>query len=150
MAKEVPYRLKFGKNADPNITALSATVAAKWEDVWKFRCPEGMMVLVKPGDVLSGYITSNTGNQIAAPDAQVQVEIRDASEEKREIVYGPENYTSITELQDKSKTAKLNGDHPVLVKPRDFIVIMGKDDQAMVSADIVTNSYGWLDTTKIV
>lgn len=149
MPREVPYSIWFGKNTDGNVTALTSTTAAKWEDVYKFRCPENMQVILKAGDIISAYLEA-TAAQIAAPDAQVRIEVRDASEEKRERVFGPENYLAIIEFQDMSSRAKLKLEHPVLVRPRDYIVIMVKDDTAMDATDISTTNYGVLETTKII
>jgi hypothetical protein len=145
MAKEVPFSLT---KDDPNITADS-TFGTTWRDTWKFRCPQHMSVLLKKGDRFSILAYDSGDVEYVAPDALVKIEARDPSGQKVELIYGPENYVSATEFQQGTKTAKLNLDHPVLIKPRDFIVVMTKDSTGMDSASIANSTF-LLRTTKVL
>jgi hypothetical protein len=152
--KEVPYKIRFGANADPNITALTSTTAARWEDVYKFQVPKSMPgVILRTGDIISAYLEAGAA-EITRPDAQIAIEYRDAAEMKVVNVFGPENYDAVKELQDKTKRAKLNfrgiPGEEILVKPLEWIVIKIKDDTAMTATDISTNSYGVLECHRLV
>ena len=143
--KEQKFRLV---DTDPNITEDS-TFGTTWRDTWKFRCPQHMSLLLRPGDRFSIYLSDSGDSEYAAPDALVKIEVRNPSEERVEIVLGPDNYISCTEFQQDSKKARLRIEHEILVKSRDWIVVMTKDDTGMDSAS-VANSYFELITTRVV
>jgi hypothetical protein len=86
--------------------------------------------------------------EYVAPDALVQIEVRDPSGQKKILIYGPANYLSSKEFQQYSKMAKLKLEQPVQVNPRDYIVFMTLDSTGMDAAS-VANSYSLLVTTKI-
>lgn len=145
MPREVPFRLT---DDDPNITADSV-FGTSWRDTWSFRCPQHMSVLLKKGDPFAIKAYDSGDVEYVAPDALVKIEARDPSGQKVELIYGPENYLSATEFQQGSKKAKLNLEHPVLIKPRDFLVVMTLDSTGMDSASIA-NSFFELLTTKVL
>ena len=145
MAKEVPFLLT---DDDPNITA-DATFGTTWRDTWKFRCPAGMRILLRKGDTLSVYVLDSGDAEIAAPDALVKVEVRDPSEQNIVLAYGPDNYLSATEFQNAAKKRKFQLDEPIVVKPREWIVVATKDNLGLDSASILT-SYFNLQTTKVI
>jgi len=145
MAKEVPFRLT---DDDPNITADSV-FGTTWRDTWSFRCPQHMSILLKKGDCFSAKVYDSGDTEYVAPDALVKIEVRDPSGQKVELIYGPENYLSVKEFQQLSHKAKLNLEHPVMVKPRDFIVVMTKDSTGMDTASMLT-SFFELQTTKVL
>lgn len=151
MPKEVKFRLV---DTDPNITEDSTFGAAKWCDTWKWRCPQHMSILLKKGDMFSIYAADTADAEFILPDgtnagALVKIEVRDPSEQKIQLVYGPSNYASCKEFQQISKIAKLNIDQPILVRPREWIVFMTKDHLGTDASGIVL-SYCRLLTTKIV
>lgn len=150
MPKEVKFRLV---DTDPNITEDS-TFGTTWRDTWKFRCPQHMSILLKKGDMFSIHAEDSADAEYILPDgtnagALVKIEVRDPSEQKVQLVYGPSNYASCKEFQQVTKIAKLDIEQPILVKPREWIVFMTKDHVGMDSAS-VANSYCRLLTTKIV
>lgn len=149
MAK-IKYTIRFGASGDPNITKLTSTAADRFEDVYKFQVPKSMDgILLQAGDTISAFIASNTGSEIARPDGLFEIEFRDASDSNTIKVFGPANYDYITEFQDKTKKARLIIDEPILVQPLQFIVFRISDDVAMVQADIDTNTFGELNTTRV-
>lgn len=137
------------RDTDPNITEDS-TFGTTWRDTWLFQCPDGMMVILNYNgkkDEFSLVAYDSADAVYVAPDALVQIEVRDPSQQRAINIYGPANYVSSSEVQDIKKKAKLQLDQPVFVKPRDYIAFMTKDSTGMDAAS-VANSYCRLKTTK--
>lgn len=145
MPKEAQFRVT---DDDPNITEDS-TFGTTWRDTWKFRCPQHLRILLKPGDLFSAKLYDSADVEYVAPDALVKIEVRDPSETKAIIVYGPDNYTRSGDFQDIKKRRKLQIEEPILVKPRDWIVVATKDSTGMDTAS-VANSFFELLTTRVV
>ncbi len=134
-------------DTDPNITE-DATFGATWRDTWKFQCPSHMRIMLQKGDLFSLKAYDSADVEYVAPDALVQIEVRDPSGQRKVLIYGPANYLSSKEFQQNSKMAKLRIAQPVEVRPRDYIVFMSLDSTGMDAAS-VANSYCRLVTTKI-
>ena len=136
-------------DTDPNITEDS-TFGTTWRDTWKFQCPSHMIIMLKDGDHFSIKAYDSADVEYAAPDCLVKIEVRDPSEQKKILVYGPSNYNSAKEFQRASYKAKLKlrKTGQVRVEPRQYIVFMTKDSTGMDAAS-VANSYCRLKTTKI-
>ena len=145
MPKQVQFRLT---DDDPNITK-DAVFGTTWRDTWKFRCPQHMKIVLQPGDLFSAYVEDSGDAEIAAPPALVKIEVRDPSEQRVELVYGPDNYLSSNNFQQYSYRRKLRLEHPIVVNPRDWIVVATKDDTGLDAASIA-NSYFELVTTKVI
>ncbi len=135
-------------DTDPNITE-DTTFGTMWRDTWKFQCPSHMRLLLQNGDLFSIKAYDSADVEYLAPDGIVKIEVRDPSEQKKILVYGPSLYNSCKEFQRASYTAKLQLDNPVNIGPRDYVVVMTKDSTGMDSAS-VANSYFRLATTKVV
>lgn len=146
MPQKVQFRLT---DADPNITKDAVFGTAVWRDTWKFRCPQHMQIVLQPGDLFSAYINDSADAEFAAPDALVKIEIRDPSEESIQLIYGPNNYLANNNFQDIKQLRPLQIEHPVVVKPRDWIVVATKDDLGLDAASIAA-SYFQLLTTKVI
>lgn len=145
----MPGLVKFRlADTDPNITEDS-TFGTTWRDTWLFTCPSHMQVILRKGDKFSLKAYDSGDVEYVAPDAEVKIEVRDASEQKKILVYGPANYLSSDEFQDSKKVALLRIDQEIRVKPRDKIVFMTKDSTGMDSAS-VANSYCQLITSRII
>jgi len=130
-------------DADPAITAADGT-ADVWSDIFKWQCPQGVTLLLKPTDTFSAYIDA-TG-EITAPAAQIKVEWRDASEQDKRPILGPAMYTRVTEFQDEELKAHINVPSEGLpVQPRQWLVVMVHDDGTVLE----TNSFFDLFTTRI-
>lgn len=127
---EEPFHLT---NADPGITSADGT-ADTWSDIFKYQVPQGVTHMLKPEHTFSAYF--NDGSEIAAPEAQVKIEVRDPSEQDKRPVFGPAMYARVKEFSEKSKLAKLNvSSDGMQVKPRDWIVVMVKDNGTVAAAD---------------
>ena len=148
MPQQVRYRLT---DADANITK-DVAFGSTWRDTFKYQCPDGTEIVLnadpRNSDIFSLHAEDSADVEYVAPDALVQIEVRDASEQSKINIYGPANYKSSKEFQDVGSMAKLRLDVPVRVKARSFIVFMTKDSTGMDSASIA-NSYCRLLTNKI-
>jgi len=129
--------------ADSAITGADGTPDT-WSDIFKYQCPQGVTILLKPSDTFSAYIDA-TG-EIAAPNAEIKVEKRSASEQDKLTILGPAMYLRVTEFQDEDLKAHISvPSEGLLVGPREFIVVMVKDDGTVLN----DNSYFDLFTTRI-
>jgi len=135
-------------DTDPNITE-DATFGTTRRDTWKYKVPEGTAIILSKGDELSYYGSDSGDAEMTDPGALLQVEVRDASEQKVINVYGPNNYYASREFQERKKIAKLQLDTPIIVKSREWIVFCTTDDLGFDSASI-PNSYFRLLCTKRV
>ena len=138
---EEPYNLN---DDDGNITEADGT-ASTWSDIWKWQCPQGVSLLMQSKDTISAYI-EDASAEIAAPDAQVKVEIRDPSEQDKRPIYGPAMYLRSAEFSDSETKAHLNiPAGGLVVKPRDWVVVVVNDGGTIDASD----SYFNLATTRI-
>ena len=128
---EEPFHLT---DADANVTA-AAGVPDTWSDIWKYQVPQGVTHLLKSEHTISAYI-EDAGAEIAAPDAEVKIEVRDPSEQDKRPVYGPAMYVMSTEFQDRDLMAHLNCPASgIQVTDRSWIVIMVKDGGTIDQTD---------------
>jgi len=128
---EEPFHLT---NADANVTEADGT-AATWSDIFKYQVPQGVTHMLNSEHTFSGYV-EDASAEVAAPDAQVKIEVRDPSEQDKRPVYGPAMYTMSTEFQDRDLMAHLNCPAGgVQVTPRSWIVVMVNDDGTIDASD---------------
>jgi len=140
MAKviEEPFHLT---DADGNVTAADGT-ATTWSDIWKYQVPLGVTHILRSEHTFSAYIKDTGGSEGAAPDCQIKVEVRDPSEQDKRPVFGPAMYNRVTEFQDRDKMAYLKvPSEGIVVKPRDWIVVMTYDDTATDASESYFDLY---------
>ena len=142
---EKPFRLT---QMDPDVTQ-DTVFGTTWRDTWDWRCPSKKTVVLKKGDRFSCKAYDSADVEYVAPDALVRIEVRDPSGDKVTRVYGSANYIKSRERQDNKKRAKLDLEQPCIVRPRDHIVVMTKDDTGMDTASIA-NSYFEVITGQII
>ena len=135
--KERPFRLT---DDDPNITADS-TFGTTWRKTWKFQCPEGMVVILKPGDTFSAVAYDSADVEYVAPDAEIKVEVADPSENTTVLVYGPANYLSSTNFQQYTHKRKLRILTKVRVETNHWIIVSTRDSLGMDAASILTSYF---------
>lgn len=151
----MPIKLQRFKLVDTNSNIVEdSTFGTTWRDTWDYECPSKMMILLQNGDLFSLKAYDSADVEYVAPDAEIKIEVRDAAGQKKILVYGPANYISSKEFQEKKKMAKLRLDKKTMpdgitVKPRDHIVFMTKDTTGMDSASVDT-SYCRLMTSRVV
>jgi len=127
--KAAPYHIT---DSDKAITAADG-VANTWSDIWKFRVPQNVGIVVSPGDLFSAYVSDAAAEVGTDGSCLVRIEVRDASEQHRETVMGDVNYSKIREFQDKDKMFRFNPPKAFKVVARQWIVFMAKDN-AVVTA----------------
>lgn len=130
--KPRPYHIT---NGDQAITPADG-VAATWSDIWKFRVPQNVGIVISPGDTFACYLDDASPAECAQDGTcRVRVEVRDASEQHRETVMGDVIYNKLREFQDRDKIFKFTSPQPVKVHERQWIVIMVKDDAIVDESD---------------
>lgn len=140
--KPTPYHIT---NDNTAITEVDG-VADTWSDLFKFRVPQNVGIVISPGDTFSCYLEDASPAECARDGTcRIRIEVRDASEQHREVVMGDVIYNKLREFQDKNKVFKFNPPKPVKVSERQWIVIMAKDD-AIID---VSDSYFDLLVTRI-
>jgi hypothetical protein len=122
--RAAPYHIT---DQDTAITAADG-VASTWSDVWKFRVPQNVGIVISPGDLFSAYLNDGSAEVGMDGSCLVRIEVRDASEQHRETAMGDLNYTKVREFQDKNKVFKFNPPQPFKVVSRQWIVVMVKDN----------------------
>lgn len=144
---EIPYEIRFGKYPDPNVIAVSSTRVNVWDDVYTWRCPALMNLVLRPGDVVSARLFA-AGVEIGAPDALVMIEARDARNRVISRVFGPSNYLSITEFSDVKSRARFRLPTEIILTPKTLLVVMVKNNVAMTSVDITDLNFGIIKTHR--
>lgn len=128
---------------DGNITAAAVGVANAWTDLWAYRVPNGVGIVLQAADIISAYL--DDGAEVGVDTCYVRLELRDASQETTELVFGPALYNRVREFRDRNTAARLAVPKPVKAYARQWIVVMALDDAAIVMAD----SYFTLFTSKV-
>ena len=145
---ETPYMVRFGKHPDPNIITATGTIPNKWCDVYTWRCPELMHLVIKPGDAISARLFAG-GVEIAAPDGLVAIEARDSDNRIISRVFGPSNYLSVTEFSNTKERARFQIPTEIILVPKALLVVMIKDDVAMTANDLRELNFGVIETHRI-
>lgn len=130
--KSTPYHIT---DEDKAITETDG-VAAMWSDLWKFRVPQNVGIVISPGDTFACYLEDSSPAEVGLDGScMVRVEVRDAAEQHREIVMGDVNYRKVREFQDADKMFKFNPPMSVKVSERQWIVVMAKDNAIIDASD---------------
>ena len=124
IANPIPFHLT---QADGNITKANG-VANTWSDIFKYQVPQNTEVLLQPGDLFSAYLKDTSPAECGEDTCYVKIEVRDPSENDHELVFGAAIYKRIKEFQDGNEMAKIAITIARRVLPRQWIVIVIKDD----------------------
>lgn len=129
---------------DQNITPAAVGVPDIWTDMWAYRVPNGVGIVLQAADTISCYLSVGV-TECDLWDCQVRIEVRDAAQETTELVYGPALYRRVQEFTNRNTMARLGVPEPVKVYARQWIVIAVRDDGAITIAD----AYFALVTSKV-
>lgn len=132
--------------ADLNITVGYNLTANIWQDVWKFRVPIAMEVILQPNNLFSMYLQDRLGQEVGDGTCQVRIEIRDETESERMPIYGPALYVHSKEFQDRDRMARLDLARPVILQEREHLIICARANTE-IDAD---NSYFDLLCSRVV
>jgi hypothetical protein len=128
---------------DGNITEADGTVDT-WSDIWKYQAPQGTGIILETGNTFSVYL-EDASAEVGNDTCYVKIEHRDPSGQDRKNVWGESLYYRAKEFQEISKLAVIRLNEPFKVYPREWIVIMVKDDGTIDASD----SYFELRTSKV-
>jgi len=127
---------------DGNITAANG-VAGLWSDIWAYRVPNGVGIVLQASDIISMYL--DDGAEIGRYVEYVRIEVRDPSQESTRLVYGPAIYDRVREFQDRNTVARLGLPEQVKVYARQWIVFMNLDAVGVTVATCLLT----LQTSKV-
>ena len=143
MAEKEPVLAPFLlTHNDGNVTGVNG-VANLWSDLWSYRVPNGVGIVLQAADIISMYL--DDGAEIGRYTEYVRIEIRDPSQESTKLIFGPAIYDRVREFADRNTVARIGVPAPVKVYARQFIVFMVLDD-AIVT---VATSLLTLQTSKV-
>lgn len=127
---------------DGNITAVNG-VANLWSDIWAYRVPNGVGIVLQAADIISMYL--DDGAEIGRYTSYVRIEVRDPSQEATRLIYGPALYDRVREFQNRNTVARIGVPEPVKVYARQWIVFMALDDAIITTATSLLT----LQTSKV-
>jgi len=127
---------------DGNITAVNG-VANLWSDIWAYRVPNGVGIVLQAADIISMYL--DDGAEIGRYTSYVRIEVRDPSQEATRLIYGPALYDRVREFQNRNTVARIGLPEPVKVYARQWIVFMALDDAIITTATSLLT----LQTSKV-
>lgn len=130
-AKIAPFHLNHG---DLNLTRSDGT-AAQWTDIWKYQLPQKQGIVLRASDVISMYLEDTAPAEVGGDTCYVKIEVRDASEQDKRLVFGPALYARVKEFQDRNLMARLPLGTPLKVYERQWIVVSAKDDGTIDESD---------------
>ena len=143
-AVEAPTKVPFTLTQDDgNITEADGT-ANLWSDLWKYQVPEGTGIILETGNTFACYL-EDAAAEIGDDTGYVKIEHRDPSGQDKVNVFGAAIYLRVKDFQSQYKIAKLRLDKPVMVYPKQWLVVMAYDDGAIDASD----SYFELKTSKV-
>lgn len=111
---------------DSNVTQADGT-ANELQDLFKYRVPKGMKIILRPEDVLCFY-GEETDTTALQSSALVKLELRDdTGEEKTPLVNAMQYVNFNGEFQDEDKLIKLNISGQKIVGEQEYISLMVKN-----------------------
>ena len=108
--------------------------ANAWTAIWKFQVPAGQGMVLSREDMLAFYL-EDASAEVGNNDCLVRISVRDTAESDSRVIYGPRNYVTVKEFQDRRKVARLGIPVPVKVYEEQWIVIEVKDNGAIDESD---------------
>lgn len=128
---------------DPSVVVQDG-IDGVWSMIWKYPVPIGIAIILKPHHTFSCYL-ENRSQEVNDATCRIRIEVLDASEMDRRIIYGPALYLVSKEFQDRARMATLNLNTDMLVLERMFIAVcVDHIDQV-----IAGNSYFALAVTRM-
>jgi len=118
---------------DPNIQTAPNAFVNEWFDIWRYKVPANVEILLGKGDMFSGYLEDDTGHEIS-DTCLVKIEVRDPSQQDRRLIYGPNTYENSREFPETYNIARLDLDPLIILRERDYLVISA-------CADRIINTY---------
>ena len=122
---------------DSAVTQADGT-ANELQDLFKYRVPKGMKIILTPEDVLCLY-AEETDASAEQASALVKLELRDATGEEKTPLVNSMQYANFNgEFQDEAKLVHLDIQKEVIVGEQEYISLMVKNPTPYTDKD---NSY---------
>ena len=99
-----------------------------WSAIWKFQVPAGQMMVIGPDDTLSMYLEDTVLAEVGNNTARVRISVSDTSGQDFRVVYGPVQYVTVKEFQDRRRLASLRLPQPIQVFEEQFLIISASYD----------------------
>lgn len=132
---------------DPNVTGAN-TAAATWGDVWDFKVPIGIGIILMPNHSFSCYLHSLAPAEAEA-NALVEIVLRDSAEREEKTLLGATLYKTVREFQDNNLKARLSLKEPVKVFEEQHIVVRAKVASGVDVTGGAVESYFDLESIRI-
>lgn len=133
---EQPYTMY----QDDPVLSVADGVASTWSDIWKFQCPIGVSLIIKPEHTLSLYLAIAGPAEVAVAagtwdTCAVRVEKRDSSGSDVQVICGPRIYRAFRQFDDRNRLAHFNVPaEGVIISEREYFVILAYDDGTISEA----------------
>ncbi len=119
---------------DENITQADGT-ANELQDLFLYRVPKGMKIILQPADVLALY-AEETDTTAEQNNALVKLELRDATQtEKTPLLQSTQYVNFAGEFQDEDKLIYLDIQKEVIVGEQEYIALMVKNPTPYTDKD---------------
>lgn len=124
---------------DSDVTQ-SDTTADALQDLFVYRVPIGMRLVLRPTDVFCIHVRE-TDNTVGQNTALVKVELRDSANVEKKPVLGPLQYANFSasgvgEFQDKAKFVVLDIQHEIIVEEQEYVAVMVKNPDPFADKDL--------------
>ena len=120
---------------DTDVTQTDTT-AASLQDLFVYRVPLGVSIILSPEDVLNVYLRE-TDDTVAQATAQVKLEIRDSTGSEKQPLVHPTQYAVFNgEFQDEDLFVKLDIPAPITIPERWYIALMGNNPSPFLDKDL--------------
>lgn len=107
-------------NKDINTSSADAVAVAAWNDLFSYQVPMGKTWILRAEDIFWAYLSGKDA-ELDEDETEVKVEVRDASQQDRRCIFGPLSYLAV-----KTESFHFLLKFPLLIKERDYIVVMVK------------------------
>jgi len=122
---------------------------ATWKDIWDFRVPLNIRIVLKPTDIFSCYLDGDDAAEMPAT-TQVRLLHRDVANEQSKPLIRAMLYAQLKDFQDKDKIIRLQIPKALVIGPSEHIVVQVNGADATGTGDIdASDSYFKVVTNRI-
>lgn len=120
-------------------TANTDTSSEALEDVFVYRVPIGIDIILRPTDVLCVHAEETDGT-VAQNTSLVKLEVRDATGAEKKPILGPMQFANFSasgvgEWQDEDKLVHLDITKEIRVTEREYIALQVKNATPYIGCD---------------
>lgn len=120
-------------------TTNTDTSADSLQDVYVYRVPIGLTIILRPTDVLCVYAEETDGT-VAQNIALIKLEVRDATGAEKKPILGPMQFANFSasgvgEYQDEDKLVHLDITREIRVTEQEYIALQVKNPSPYIGCD---------------